>query len=77
MTLTPAALRYIGRLYESAVDEGLDLGAIRLFLTSKGIPRTPGQVRYDLDHVFSFHGYAASHPAPPVVSLTQIDAAMS
>jgi hypothetical protein len=68
-----AASRYLARLYESAVDSGLDLGAIRLYLASRGIARSPGQLLYDLDHNYAFHGYAASHPAPTALSLAQID----
>jgi hypothetical protein len=68
-----AATHYIARLYESCVDRGLDLEATRLYLASRGIARTPGQVVYDLDHVFEFSGYSASHPAPAVQSLEEFD----
>jgi hypothetical protein len=69
-----AAAQYLARLYEPAVDRGLDVEAIRLFLAARGIPRTPGQVRDDLDSVFAFHRYAASHPAQPILTLKQADA---
>lgn len=63
MELTPAQ-RYIASLYEGAVDLGLDVEAIRVRLAARGVLKTPAQVRYDLDHVFGFWGYAESHPAP-------------
>lgn len=62
MHLTPAQ-NYLSRLYEHCVDLGLDLDAIRLYLLSRGIPRTPAQIAHDLDHVFCFTAYASSHPA--------------
>jgi hypothetical protein len=68
-----AASKYLARLYENAVDRGLDLTAIRHYLASHGIARTPAQVEHDLDTVFSFEGYTTNHPAPEVLSLTQID----
>ena len=68
-----AASRYIARLYESAIDSGLDLSAIRLNLASHGIARSPAMIRHDLDHTYSFTGYAASHPAPPEVSRAEFD----
>jgi hypothetical protein len=68
-----AAQRYLARLYENFVDANLDVEAIRLRLAARGIPRTPAMVRDDLDNVFAFHGYAASHPAPAVLTLAQID----
>jgi hypothetical protein len=74
--MTPAAFRYIGTLYESCIDRGLDLTAIRHHLASHGIARAPAQVKHDLDNVFSFAGYSDSPPAPAVVSLKQIDATM-
>lgn len=74
-TMTPAE-RYVATRYEEAVAQQLDVEAIRLFLLSEGIPRTPGQVVYDLDERFGFYGYAASHPAPAKRTYAEIDAAL-
>lgn len=68
-----AAHRYIASLYESAVDRGLHLEAIRLELASRGIARSPAQVRHDLDSVYCFGDYSERHPAPESPSLAQID----
>lgn len=71
--MTPAE-NYIARLYESAVDAQLDIEAIRSFLASHGIRRSPAQVAHDLTHAYAFHAYADSHPAPPVKTVAQLDA---
>ena len=68
-----AASKYLARLYETAVDSGLDVGAIRLHLASHGVARSPAMVRHELDNVFSFCGYADSHPAPVEVSQAEFD----
>lgn len=65
--------RYIAGLYESAIDRGLHLEAIRLELASRDIARSRAQAGHDLDHTYSFHGYCAIHPAPLALSLAQID----
>ncbi len=70
---TTAAFNYLATLYERAVGRGLDVTAIRLFLAEQGIRRTPAQVVHDLDDVFAFHGYAASHQPLPTKSLAQSD----
>ncbi len=62
-----------GRLYENAVDSLLDLAQIRSHLASRGVIRSAFQVRDDLDRVYSFVGYADSHPAPPVLSVAEFD----
>lgn len=74
MKLTPAAHRYIARLYEQGIDKGLDVHAIRQHLTDNGIERTPAQLVHDLDNVYSFYGYCASHQPAPVESAQQWDA---
>jgi hypothetical protein len=75
--MTTASFNYVAALYESAVDSGLDVQAIRLFLAEHGIRRTPAQVVYDLDTVFEFTDYADSHPAPARQTVKQFDASMS
>jgi hypothetical protein len=72
--MTPATFRYIGAIYESCIDRGLDLAAIRHHLASHGIARTPAQVAHDLDNVFSFAGYSASHQPAPAESVQEWDA---
>lgn len=71
--MTPAA-RYIASKYEKAVDLGLDLEAMRRYLLDRGIKRTPAAVVFDLDERYRFHGYAASHPAPPFQTYAEVDA---
>lgn len=73
--MTPAS-RYIARLYEVAVDSQLDVTAIRRYLASNGIARSPVHVLHDLDNVYAFYGYAASHPAPVVQTMAEWDAAL-
>ncbi len=68
-----ARQKYLARLYENFVDASLDVEAVRLYLATRGIPRTPAMVRDDLDNVFSFHGYAASHQPAPVITFAEID----
>ncbi len=70
--LTPAD-KYIAGKYEKAIGQKLDVEAIRLYLLSHGIKRTPGQVTFDLDEQYGFYGYAASHPAPRRLTYAEID----
>jgi hypothetical protein len=70
--MTPAA-KYIAAKYEEAVDQQLDVEAIRLYLLSHGIKRTPAQVQHDLDETYEFFGYADSHPAPPPLDVAEFD----
>lgn len=72
-TMTPAE-RYVATRYEEAVDAGLNVEAVRLYLLSKGIPRTSAQVRHELDEVYGFHQYAEQHPAPAQRTYAEIDA---
>lgn len=71
--MTTASFNYVASLYEAAVDLGLDVHAIRLFLAEHGIRRTPAQVGHDLDFVYAFTGYADSHPPLPAKSMAQSD----
>jgi hypothetical protein len=73
-SMTPAAFRHIGTIYESCTARGLDLTAIRHHAASRGLARTPAQVAYDLDTVFSFAGYTASHQPAPALSVKEFDA---
>jgi hypothetical protein len=75
-TMTPTEI-FIATKYETAVDQQLDLDALRLFLLSRGIKRTPAQVVNDLEHTFGFHGYAVSHPAPRRLTYAEIDAQLA
>lgn len=67
------AERYIASRYEEAVGLRLDLDEVRAYLMAHGIPRTPAQVVHDLDTVYEFYGYAASHAAPVHVSTAVLD----
>lgn len=73
--MTPA-LRYVAGLYESCIDRDLDTEAVRLYLLSRGVARSPAQVAYDLNHVFCFTGYAASHPPAPARTVKEWDRAI-
>jgi hypothetical protein len=75
MILTTAE-RYIATIYEGCIDRGMDVGAIRAYLADRGIARTPGQLRHDLDNVYSFAGYWRSHPAPAVQDVAAMDKAI-
>lgn len=74
--LTPAGFRYLGGLYESCIDAGMDVGAIFAHLTRKGVSVTRAEVVHHLDHVFKFHRYAETHPAKPILTYAQADAEM-
>lgn len=71
------AQKYIASRYEEAVDLQLDLEAMRRYLLDRGIKRTPAALVFDLDEVYGFHDYAASHPAPPAMTLAAIDKSLS
>lgn len=70
--MTPAAAKFIAAKYQAAVDAGLDVDALRLRLLADGIKRTPYQVLNDLAQ-FGFPDYASQHPAPPKLTLAEID----
>lgn len=71
--MTPAE-NFIATKYEEAVDQQLDVEALRLYLLSHGIKRTPAQVVWELEEVFSFTGYASRNPAPPKPDMAKLDA---
>lgn len=60
----------------TCVDRSLNLAQIRAYLLSCGIARTPAQVAHDLDHVYTFTGYASTHPAPVTQSVQAFDKAI-
>jgi hypothetical protein len=76
LPLSPVGFAYLGDIYESAVDAGLNLTEIQAHLSKRGIHKGLLAIRYDLDFVFSFTGYAASHPAPAYQTLAEIDAVL-
>jgi hypothetical protein len=76
LPLSPVGFAYLGDIYEEAVDAGLNLIEIQAHLSKRGIHKGLLAIRYDLDHVFSFAGYAASHPAPAYLTLAEIDAVL-
>lgn len=76
LPLSPVGFAYMGDIYEEAVDAGLNLIEIQAHLSKRGIHKGLMAIRYDLDHVFSFAGYAASHPAPAYMTLAEIDAVL-
>lgn len=70
--MTPAQ-RYLASLYERCVDTDMDTEQVRRYLLDRGIRKTPGQVAWELEHEFSFYGYADSHPPKPVMSVEDYD----
>jgi len=76
MQITKAGHAYLATQYEQAVDAGMDVAAIHRHLQHLGIARTPREVLHDLDNVYQFHGYAASHPAPLPLDVAALDKAI-
>lgn len=76
MQITKAGDAYLATQYENAVDAGLDVAAIHAHILHLGITRSPLEVVHDLDNVYQFHGYAASHPAPPPLDVAAYDLAL-
>lgn len=74
--LTPAGFTYLAKLYEQAIDQKLDVGQIHSYLIRKGVAVTRSEVVHQLDHVFSYHGYAAANPAKPAMTYEEFDAQM-
>jgi len=68
------AQNYLSTLYESCIDSDMDVESIRLYLLEQGVRRTPAQVLDELENVFCFPGYAASHPAPKKADTRILDA---
>ncbi|WP_322403425.1 hypothetical protein [Massilia luteola] len=75
MTLTTAQ-KFVGMLYERCVDQGLDVDEVRRYLLEHGVVRTPGQVAYELQHVYEFHRYVDTHPAKSRMSVRDWDRAI-
>lgn len=73
--MTPAT-RYIASLYEQAVDADMDIDEVRKYLLTQGVLRTPGQIAYELEHVYEFHQYVATHQPKPVISVRDYDRAI-
>lgn len=73
LPLSPIGFTYLGGIYESAVDAGLNMQEIQAHLAKRGIVKSLLAIRYDLDFVFSFAGYAASHPAPAYQTYAELD----
>ena len=75
--LTRSAFNFLGGIYEEAVDRGYNVVEIQAHLSRRGIHKSVAAVKHDLDNVFQFHQYAATHPAPPIQTYAQIDAQLS
>lgn len=73
MKWTPAET-YVATQYEAAVDQQLDVEALRLFLLEHGIKRTPAQVAWELEEKYGFLGYASRYPAPAKPDTRMLDA---
>lgn len=71
--LPPTAFKYLGGLYETAVDRGLNLVEVQAYLSSKGVHRAMIQIKHELNNVFQFPGYVEAHPAPPMQSAAEFD----
>lgn len=68
-----ASQKFLASLYEQAVDQGLDVDAMRKYLLERGVKRTPLQLEDELENVYGFYGYPASHPPKPVMSVAEYD----
>jgi len=73
MMWTPAET-YVATQYEAAVDQQLDIEALRLFLLEHGIKRTPAQVAWELEEKYGFLGYVSRNPAPAKPDTRALDA---
>ena len=73
MKWTPAET-YVATQYEAAVDQQLDIDALRLFLLEHGIKRTPAQVAWELEEKYGFLGYVSRNPAPAKADTRALDA---
>lgn len=73
MMWTPAET-YVATQYEAAVDQQLDVEALRLFLLEHGIKRTPAQVAWELEEKYGFLGYVSRNPAPAKADTRALDA---
>ena len=73
LKLTPAQ-NYLSTLYENAVDSGMDVESVRLYLLEQGIKRSPAQVAWELEEKYGFLGYASRHPAPQKPDTRMLDA---
>lgn len=73
MMWTPAET-YVATQYEAAVDQQLDIEAMRLFLLEQGIKRSPAQVAWELEEKYGFYGYASRYPAPAKPDTRALDA---
>jgi hypothetical protein len=72
--LTPAGFNFLGGLYESAVDRGLNVVEVQDYLRSRGIHKALAAIKHDLEHTFAFAGYVQAHPAPRILTYAEIDA---
>lgn len=68
------AQTFIASKYEQGVDQQLDVEALRLYLLSHGVKRTPAMVAHELEHTYGFYGYASSHAAPAKDDVALLDA---
>lgn len=73
MQLTNAQT-FIASKYEQGVDQHLDVEALRLFLLSHGIKRSPAMVAHELEETYGFYGYASRWPAPAKPDIAMLDA---
>lgn len=75
-TLGRAAFIHVGQIYEQAIDAGMHLGEIQQHLSRHGIAKPMLAIHNDLNNLYCFYNYADQHPAPPVVTYAEADAAM-
>jgi len=76
-TLSEAVFLHVGEIYEQAVDAGMHLGDVQRHLGSRGIHKPMLAIKNDLNNLYCFYNYADTHPAPPLISYAEADAALA
>jgi hypothetical protein len=71
--LTPQAFKYLGAIYEEAIDARMNLLEIQQHLSRRGIHKPMLAIKHDINNVFVFPGYVERHPAPPRQTQADID----
>jgi hypothetical protein len=75
--LSKSAFNFLGAIYEECVDAEMNLTEIQAYLSSRGIHKQLLAIKNDLRNVYGFHGYVEKHPAPPRLTLAQIDSVIT
>lgn len=71
--LTPQAFKFLGAIYEEAIDARMNLLEIQQHLSRRGINKPMLAIKHDINNVFVFPGYVERYPAPPRQTQAVID----